>query len=555
MFCVRNARVTRCGTVDAQVGTAEFRILGPLEVVDGGQPVELTGATQRALLAILLLHAGEAVSTDRIMDDLWGDAQPETASAALRVRVSQLRRALGPAGELLVTRRPGYALALAREQLDLGRFERLVDVGSQALAGDDPAAAVEHLQAALALWRGPPLADFTYAPFAQTAIARLEELRLAAIELRIEAQLALGEHARLTGELQALVLEHPLRERFSSQLMLALYRDGRQADALEAYRAARQRLVDEIGLEPGPELHDLERRILAQDVGLMAVRAARPAPARSILVLAGDDATLDPLVELASDLAGRGSHELVVAALVRDDEALARSAARLNDVQARTARNGVAARVTAFTSRDVGADAARMAAEEDVALVLLDTPQALLAAGAPTGDLARLLEGAPCDVALVTGAQRRVVIGDRSVLVPFGGHRHDWAAVELGAWFARAAGLPLKLVGARSDPQTGRRDASRLLAHASLALQRGQGVTAEPLLVEPGTDAIVVAAANAALVVVGLSDRFAREGLGDVRSKIARDAAAPVVLVRRGLRPGGLAPPRALTRFTWSAAR
>jgi DNA-binding SARP family transcriptional activator len=535
------------------VGTTDFRILGPLEVTDGETLVDLTGAIQRALLAILLLHAGEAVSTDRIMDDLWGDEQPETGSAALRVRVSQLRRALGSAGELLVTRAPGYALALTRDQVDLGRFERLVDAGSQALAGDDPAAAAEHLQAALALWRGPPLADFTYAPFAQAAIARLEELKLGAIELRIDAQLALGDHARLTGELQALVLEHPLRERLWGQLMLALYRDGRQADALEAYRAARQRLVDEIGLEPGPEVHDLERRILAQDPSLIVARAALSAPGRAILVLAGHDDTLAPLVELASNLAGRVGHELLIAAVVRDGEQLSGRTARLNDLQARTARRGVPARVAAFTSGDVGADAARLAAEEDVALLLLDTPEALLGAGVPTEDLAHLLEGAPCDVALVTGARRRVA-GDRAVLVPFGGHRHEWAAAALGAWFAKATGLSLKLVGARSDERTGRRDASRLLGHASIALQRGLGVTAEPLLVDPGIDAILAAAQSAELVVVGLSDRFAQEGLGVARVTIARDAASPVVLVRRGLRPGGLAPPRALTRFTWSAA-
>jgi DNA-binding SARP family transcriptional activator len=536
------------------VDKTDFRILGPLEVTDGVRLVDVTGATQRALLAILLLHAGEAVSTDRIMDDLWGDEQPETGSAALRVRVSQLRRALGSAGELLVTRAPGYALTLTPDQVDLGRFERLVDAGSTALAGDDPAAAVEHLQAALALWRGPPLADFTYAPFAQAAIVRLEELRLAAIELRIDAQLALGDHARLTGELQALALEHPLRERLWGQLMLALYRDGRQADALEAYRAARRRLVDEIGLEPGPELQDLERRILAQDPSLSAARAALPASARAILVLAGNDETLDPLVELASNLAGRVGHELVIAAVVRDAEELSGRTARLNDLQAQTAQRGVPVRVAAFTSGDVGADAARLAAEEDVALLLLDTPEALLGAGVPTEDLAHLLEGAPCDVALVTGAHRRGAAGDRTVLVPFGGHRHEWAAVELGAWFAKATELPLKLIGTRGDEGVGRRDASRLLGHASIALQRGLGVTAEPVLIEPGAAAIVTAAEGAALVVVGLSDRFAQEGLGDARIRIARDAAPPVVLVRRGLRPGGLAPPRALTRFTWSAA-
>jgi DNA-binding SARP family transcriptional activator len=534
------------------VATTDFRILGPLEVVEAGHPVRLAGARQRALLAILLLHVGEAISTDRLIEELWGEEPPEAGSAALRVRISQLRRALGPAGELLVTRPPGYALALAPEQVDLRRFERLVEAGDAALGRNDPAAAVDSLREALALWRGPPLADFSYAPFAQGAIVRLEELRLAAIELRVEAELALGDHARLAGELQALVLEHPLRERLCGQLMLALYRDGRQADALEAYRSARRRLVDEIGLEPGPELHDLERRILAQDEGLMVNRRPRPSAARAVLVLAQHDATLDPLVGLASDLADRGEHELVIAALVDYDGQLAERAARLNDVRAAAAQRGVTARVAAFTSVDAGADAVRLAAEEDVALLLLDAPEALLDGDEPTADLAALLAGVPCDVALVAGAERRGAPGERAVMVPFSGHEHDWAAVELGAWFAASVGIPLQLLGTRTDPRTGRRDASRLLGHASIALQRGLGVTAEPVLVAPGTDDIIAAADRAALVVVGLSDRFAREGLGTARTEIARRASAPVVLVRRGGRPGGLAPPRALTRFTWS---
>jgi DNA-binding SARP family transcriptional activator len=535
------------------VATTDFRILGPLEVIEGGQLVPLAGARQRALLAILLLHVGEALSSDRLIDELWGEEPPEAGSAALRVRISQLRRALGPAGALLVTRPPGYALAAAPEQVDLRRFERLVEAGDRALGNDDPAAAADSLREALALWRGPPLADFSYAPFAQGAIVRLDELRLAAIELRVEAELALGEHARLAGELQALVREHPLRERLCGQLMLALYRDGRQAEALEAYRAARARLVEEIGLEPGPELHDLERRILAQDESLMVDRRARPAPARAILVLAQQDATLDALVALASELAAPGDHELVIAALVPDGAQLAARAARLNDVRAAAAQRGVTARVAAFTSADAGADAVRLAGEEDVALLLLDAPEALLDGGVPTDDLAALLAQSPCDVALVAGAQRRAAVPEHAVMVPFGGHRHDWAAVELGAWFAASAALPLQLIGTRTDPSTGRRDASRLLGHASLALQRGLGITAEPVLVDPGTDGIVAAADRAALVVVGLSDRFTSEGLGATRIEIARRAAAPVVLVRRGLRPGGLAPPRALTRFTWSA--
>jgi DNA-binding SARP family transcriptional activator len=532
------------------VAATEFRILGPLEVAQGGGLVSLTGARQRALLAVLLLHVGEAVSTDRLIDELWGDDPPAAGSAALRVRVSQLRRALGPAGELIVTRPPGYALALAPEQLDLRRFESLVATGQAALAHEDPAAAVESLGEALALWRGPALADFSYAQFAQAAILRLEELRLAAIELRAEAQLALGDHARLAGELQALVLEHPLRERLCGQLMLALYREGRQAEALEAYREARRRLVEEFGLEPGPELRDLQRRILAQHGSLTVGRMASRPAARIILVLARRDGTLDPLVRLASRLAGHGGHELVVAALVHDEGQLAERTARLNAVRAAAAQRGVAARVVAFTSADASADAGRLAREEDVALLLLDAPEGL---PGDADDLQALLAGAPCDVALVAGAQRAGSGGDRAVIVPFGGREHDWAAVELGAWFAVAAGVPLQLIGARDDPSSGRRDASRLLAHASIALQRGLGIAAEPVLVAPGTDGIVAAAGRAALVVVGLSDRFAREGLGAARIEIAKRAPAPVVLVRRGLRPGGLAPPRALTRFTWSA--
>ena len=185
---------------------------------------------------------------------------------------------------------------------------------------------------------------------------------------------------------------------------------------------------------------------------------------------------------------------------------------------------------------------------QDPCLLLLSASHEQRAA-----ELAALLAGAPCDIALVAGLQRRAAGGDEAVMVPFGGHEHDWAAVELGAWFAGATGTPLQLIGTRADPRTGRRDASRLLGHASIALQRGLGITAEPVLVAPGTDGIIAATGHAALVVVGLSDRFAREGLGAARIDIARRAAAPVALVRRGLRPGGLAPHQALTRFTWSA--
>ena len=187
----------------------------------------------------------------------------------------------------------------------------------------------------------------------------------------------------------------------------------------------------------------------------------------------------------------------------------------------------------------------RLAGEEDVALMLLDAPDALLSDGVPTDDLAALLAGAPCDVALVAGAQRRGDDPDQAVMVPFGGHEHDWAAVEVGAWFAGATGFPLQLIGTRGDPRTGRRDASRLLGHASIALQRGLGITAEPVLVAPGTAGIIAAAERAALVVVGLSDRFAREGLGAARIEIARE--------RKG--PGRARSPRAATGWARPSAR
>jgi YVTN family beta-propeller protein len=253
--------------------TTEFRVLGPFEVAERGQPLDVGVGKQRALLALLVLSAGEVVSTDRLIDALWGDRPPASALNSVRVYVSHLRRALGN-GRLL-TRGHGYSLTLEPEQVDLGRFERLLAEGRQALAGGDAGRAVELLGAALALWRGPALLDFASEPFAQSEIGRLEELRLAALEERIEADLALGHHAELVPELEALVRSNPLRERLRAQLMLALYRSGRQAEALEAYRQARVTLVGELGLEPGRRLQELERAILSQDPRLDP--PARPA--------------------------------------------------------------------------------------------------------------------------------------------------------------------------------------------------------------------------------------------------------------------------------------
>jgi DNA-binding SARP family transcriptional activator len=214
----------------------DFRLLGPLEVFDGARAVVIGGGKRRSLLALLLLHGNEVVSADRLIDALWGERPPPTAAKGLQVYVSQLRKELQNGadrdGDVLVTRANGYLLVLGPDDVDVQRFERSVNAGERALAAGEPDRAAQRLRQGLALWRGPPLADFTYEAFAQQEIARLDELRLVALEQRIDADLALGRHAQVVGELEALVREHPLRERIRAQLMLALYRCGRQAEAL-----------------------------------------------------------------------------------------------------------------------------------------------------------------------------------------------------------------------------------------------------------------------------------------------------------------------------------
>jgi predicted ATPase/DNA-binding SARP family transcriptional activator len=252
----------------------EFRILGPLEVHDGDRRIAIGGGKQRALLALLLLNANEVVPSERLIEELWGEAAPATAAKSVQLYVSGLRKALhgGAVGNgadgLLLTRAGGYLVRVQADQLDLHRFERLLQNGRRALDGDQPDLAAQTLRDALALWRGRPLVDFTYERFAQREIARLEELRIAALEERIAADLALGRPADLVGELEVLVAEHPLRERLQGQLMLALYRSGRQAEALERYRHAREALIEQIGVEPAAELRRLHEAILRQDTSL-----------------------------------------------------------------------------------------------------------------------------------------------------------------------------------------------------------------------------------------------------------------------------------------------
>jgi YVTN family beta-propeller protein len=252
----------------------DYRILGRLEVCDDGRDVALGGEKPRALLAILLLHRNEVVSADRLTDELWGQSPPPSATRTLQAYVSRLRKALngtgaawGPAGSVL-TRGRGYLLRVGPGELDLERFCGLAERGRQALAAGEPGEAAELLREALGLWRGPPLADFADEPFAQAAIGQLEERRLAAVEERVEADLALGRSQELVAELRDLTERYPLRERLRGQLMLALYRSGRQAEALEAYQEFRRRLSEELGLEPGPGLKQLELDVLARDPAL-----------------------------------------------------------------------------------------------------------------------------------------------------------------------------------------------------------------------------------------------------------------------------------------------
>jgi len=270
------------GSTEAAVTAApklQFRILGPLEVWRDGAIVDLGTRKQRAVLAVLLLNANRVVATERLIDELWGDTPPETARSALQVYVAGLRKALGGDGSALRTSAPGYVLDVEPGTLDLDRFTALQ---AKARADGDGERRSEVLREALALWRDTPLADLSTEPFAAKAVARLEEQRLEALEQRIDADLALGRHASLVLELEALVAEQPYRERPRAQLMLALYRSGRQADALRAYQTARRTLGDELGLEPGPELRELEAAILRHDArlsldGSVASAAEEPA--------------------------------------------------------------------------------------------------------------------------------------------------------------------------------------------------------------------------------------------------------------------------------------
>lgn len=520
----------------------EFRVLGPLEVLDGGRPLDLGAPRQRALFAFLLLHANEVVSTDRLSEALWPEEIPRTAAKAIQVYVSALRKALGGARDALETRGSGYLLRVAPGELDLHEFERLL-AGAW---GEDARSRAATLREALALWRGAPLADFEYESFVQPEAARLGELRQHAVEGRIEAELELGGGPELVAELQALVGAHPLQERPRVLLMRALYRAGRQSEALDVYREGKQLLDDELGLDPGPELRELEGAILRQDPALSDTRKGVE-PLRSIVAVPESAAGLHLLLPLAEALARSPTRrELVLGRIVPVAE-LASATTELDAARRGLAERGATVRVAAFSSSSPAEDVVRLGAKQDADLLLLSTD------GDPLeGTLSSVFEHATSDLAVLV--ERGGAIAAGAIVVPFGAFEHDWAALEIGAWAAAALERPLRLIGAMDQGARGR-DASRLLADASLIVQHTTGVVAEPLLSRPGREGVTALAEGAGLLVVGLSDRWRTEGLGEMRRALVESPPSPTVVVRRGLRPSGIAPQATLTRFTWSIER
>ncbi|HEY1368655.1 MAG TPA: BTAD domain-containing putative transcriptional regulator [Gaiellaceae bacterium] len=405
----------------------EFRVLGPLEVEQGGSLLAVREPRRRALLALLVVHANEVVSRERLIDALWGEEPPASAAQALQVYVHGLRRLLGK--ERIVTRAPGYLLVAAEGEVDLQRFLRLAAEGREALDAEEPGRARRRLARALELWRGDALGDVGDAPFVRDEAARLEELRLEAVEARIEADLALDRLDGLVAELETLVAVHPFRERLRELLMLVHYRAGRQADALAAYQAARRTLRDELGIEPGPRLQELERAVLAQDPTLAAQAEAKPVAATRA----------SSLPSPPSALVGRRLELAAVTALLRRSDvrlltltgvggtgktrlALAAAAAVAGDYD-----DGVVfVDLSALSDPDlvVGTIAHAVGAESDAAaevlaqqhlLLVLDNFEQLLAA-APA--LAELLAAAPRVDALVTSRAALRLSGEHEYQVP-----------------------------------------------------------------------------------------------------------------------------------------
>ena len=355
---------------------------------------------------LLLVQPNAVVPAHHLIDELWGDAPPTTAGNLIQGAVSHLRKVLGK--DAIDTRGAGYALRAEPDALDLQRFERLAETGSIALADGHFDRAAATLAEALAEWRGPALGDLGDEAFVQPVAARLEELRLLAMERRLEAELGLGRHADVLGDIRELAHRHPLRERIHGLLMLALYRCGRQAEALEAYRSVRATLVEQLGISPGPALQGLEGRILRQDPELLPAAAGsatsvtaapRQEPLRSILVAPLVPSSVDALIALAEPLALQPERELILVGTVPQGDRLASLSRDLEPRRESLVERGVSARAAAFTSVTPGADIARVAVEHEVDLVLVDAPDGLL----EDARVLALFDQTPCDVGVVVG--------------------------------------------------------------------------------------------------------------------------------------------------------
>ncbi len=512
----------------------DFRILGPLEVRLDGRLVPLEGAKARALLVLLLVHANRVVPSEQLIEDLWSGSPPSSAPNALQVYISQLRKLVGR--EALLTRPPGYLLRADPDLVDAVRFERLVEQARKELAAGTPEPALAALEEALSLWRGTPLSEFVYERFAQREISRLEELREAAREERFEAHLALGRGADLVGELETLVVEHPLRERLRGQLMLALYRSGRQAEALELYQTTRRLLVDELGIEPSPSLQRLETAILRQDPSLepppaaaaeLGAGATPAAPPREVrktvtvlfLDLAREGGRLDPesrlrvttrVLETAAGIVeshGGSVTELPASRLmavfgvpaVHEDDALraARAASelgealeRLNEEFERDWGVRVLARVGIETGEVMaGASVAGEAIDAAARLERVARPGEILvgegtrellrevASFEPSGSAFRLLDVAP-DAGLISRRETLMV-----------GRRHELALLEQAFDHVTSARTPtlFTLLGpagigkSRLGAEFGSRVADRATMLTGRCLPYGQGITFWPL--------------------------------------------------------------------------
>jgi DNA-binding SARP family transcriptional activator len=460
----------------------EFGILGPLEVREGGHELTPRRAQQRVLLAMLLVHANEVVSNDRLIDALWGDSPPATASTALHGHVSALRKQLG--ATRIETVQPGYRLPVEPDEVDLARFEKLF---AQARGMVDAGKRAKLLREALALWRGEPLADLRDVTFAESAIARLDALRLAALEERAAADLALGRHAEILPELEQLVGQHPLSEGLRAQLMLALYRSGRQAEALRVYHEGRRRLAEELGIEPGSALQTLERQILGQDPNLSAPVSTPSAPRQErkrVTVLVAEVVSATPAdPEDLERVAG-----LVLERLCLVVERFGGTAERLfanallGVFGAPRAHDDDAQRAVraALESRDTAADPRlqlRIGIESGEALVTIDG-----AGVAITGDVltvaSHLQATAPAGVVVVGKATYQAT----DTTITYKEAAHD-------SWWAEAVRAANAAPGAAATPEApfiGRDDELTMLEHTLARARKERSVQLATITAEPG---------------------------------------------------------------------